>query len=429
MTRTNEPSTSRILPHQRVRRRVRGLKIAILVFFLCVAARLVYIQVIRAEAYRTRARQQYESRVGLPAARGSILDRNGKVLVSNMMYASYAVDPLIARGERDEIASRFAQVFDKPRETYMGQMRDVSRRFVWLERAVKPSLSARIPASEMRGLILREEPKRLYHYERAAGQLLGVIGVDNRGLSGLEQQYDRYLKGRDGEVTLQRDALRRARPSVDYPRIEPIDGQNLVLTIDADIQSVVEEELEQGMNRAQAESGVAIIVEPASGEILAMATYPSVSLNSTADLDLAALRNRVITDAFEPGSIFKLVTISSVLENKAARLDEVFNAENGVYRVPTGNSRYRDITDTHKFTVLTFQKAVEHSSNIVMAKVALRIGQEKMFRMARAYGFGAPTGIELPAEADGSLKKPSEWSGTTLQSMAYGYGRLIEETE
>ena len=389
--------------------------------FLGLVARLVYIQIFRAEAYRERAREQYEARVDLPAARGYISDRNGKVLVSNMMYVSFAADPSIARGDRDDIAMRFAEVFNKPRDMYMGLMRDTKRQFVWLERGVKPSLSSRIPAGELRGLIAREEPKRLYHYDRAAGQLIGVTGIDNYGLSGLEQQFDRWLKGHDGEVIFQRDALRRMRPTVDYPRIDPVDGQNLVLTIDSDIQSVMEEELELGVKRAQAESGEAVMVDPATGEILAMATYPSVNPNDMANLDLAVLRNRVIADAFEPGSIFKLVTISSLLENKSVRLDEVFNAENGTYRPPIGGGRFREITDTHPYKSLTFQKAVEQSSNIVMAKAALRVGPEKLFRTARAYGFGATTGIELPAEADGALKKPSEWFGTTLQSMAFGY--------
>jgi cell division protein FtsI (penicillin-binding protein 3) len=421
MTRSNDSKAPDVPPHRRAIRRVRVLKIALLLCFLLLAARLVHIQIIRAGAYREQARKQYESNMDLPAARGTISDRNGKILVSNTVYVSFAADPLVAGSDRDDIAAQFARVFNKHRQDYMGEMRDATRRFVWLERGVNPSLSSRISARDLRGLIVREEPKRLYHYDRAAGQLIGLIGMENRGLSGLEQQYDRWLRGRDGAVILQRDALRRTRPTVDYPRVDPVDGQNLTLTIDADIQSVVEEELERGVNTAQAEGGQAVIVDPATGEILAMATYPSINPNKTSDLDLAAMRNRVITDAYEPGSIFKLVTISSVLETKVARLDEKFNAEMGLYRVPTGNGKTRDITDTHKHGIITLQEAVEQSSNIVMAKVALRIGPENLFRMARAYGFGAITGIELPAEADGGLKKPKDWSGTTLQSMAYGY--------
>lgn len=418
MTRANDVPASGVPPHQRAHRRMRGLKIVLLFCFVALAARLVHIQIIRAGAYREQARRQYESRMDLPAARGTISDRNGRVLVSNTMYVSFAADPSVAGGDRDDIAAQFARVFNKPRAVYMSEMRDPARQFVWLERGVQPSLSVRINAHGLHGLIVREEPKRLYHYDRAAGQLIGLIGVENSGLSGLEQQYDRWLRGRPGLVILQKDALRRTRLSMDYPRIDPVDGQNLVLTIDADIQSVVEEELERGVTRAQAEGGQAVMVDPATGEILAMATYPSVNPNNTAGLTQDALRNRVITDAFEPGSIFKLVTVSSILENNAARLDEKINAEHGTYRVP---GRPRDITDTHPNGMLTFQEAVEQSSNIVMAKLALRVGPENLFRMARAYGFGATTGIELPAEADGGLKKPKEWSGTTLQSMAYGY--------
>jgi cell division protein FtsI (penicillin-binding protein 3) len=421
MIRGNAPATGGIPPQQRTRRRTRSLAIVLLCFFLVIVARLVHIQIIKAGVYRERAKKQYEAKVELPAARGIISDRNGRVLVSNSVYLSYAADPSVIGDDRDEIATRFARVFNKPRETYISDLRDQSKQFVWLERSVKPSLSARIPVGEFHGLIAREEPKRLYHYNHAAVQLIGLTGTENGGLNGLEQQYDKWLRGRDGYVILQRDALRRTHPSLDYPRLDPIDGQNLVLTIDADIQSVVEEELERGVRQAQAESGIAVMVDPSTGEILAMSTYPTVDPENTTHLDLGALRNRVITDPFEPGSIFKLVTTSAVLENKCARLDEKFNAENGIYKAPIGGGKFRSITDTHPHSMLTFQEAVEQSSNIVMAKVALRIGPEALFRMARGYGFGASTGIELPAEAPGSLKRPGEWSGTTLQSMAFGY--------
>jgi cell division protein FtsI (penicillin-binding protein 3) len=421
MTGMADTPPTAVPPHVRARRRTRSIKIGLMFCLLLLTVRLVQIQVIQAGAYRERARKQYEARMELPAARGTISDRNGKVLVSNTMYVSFAVDPAVAGSDRDDIAARFARVFNKPRDAYTNDMRDGTRRFVYLERGVKPSLSSRIPVRELRGVIMREEPKRLYHYDRAAGQLIGVTGVDNAALSGLEQQFDRWLRGRDGYIILQRDALRRTRPTVDYPRIDPVDGQNLLLTIDADIQSVVEEELERGVTHAQAEGGEAVVVDPATGEILAMATYPSINPNNTSALNLDAMRNRVISDAFEPGSIFKLVTASAVLENKAARLDEPFNAENGAYHAPAGPGRTRLITDTHPHKTLTFQEAVEQSSNIVMAKLAPRIGAEGLFRMARAYGFGATTGLELPAEADGELKKPRDWSATTLQSLAYGY--------
>jgi cell division protein FtsI (penicillin-binding protein 3) len=421
MIRGNEQPSDAVSPRHRARRRTRVLAIALLCFFVTLVARLVYIQIVQASVYREKARKQYESKMDLFAARGTISDRNGKVLVSNTFYLSFAADPSYAGDDGPEIAARFAQVFNKPREAYMSDLRDQTKKFVWLERGVKPSLSSRIPVRDLRGLVVREEPKRLYHYDRGAAQVIGITGVENVGLSGLEQQFDRWLRGHDGFMILQRDALRRTRPTVDYPRVDPVDGQNLVLTIDADIQSVVEEELERGVHQAQAEGGQAVMVDPATGEILAMATYPSVNPNNTADLDLSALRNRVITDPFEPGSIFKVVTASAVLETKCARLDERFDAENGVYHAPMGGGKTRPITDTHPHKVLTFQEAIEQSSNIVMAKVALRVGPEELFRMARAYGFGAATGIELPAEAGGSLKKPSEWSGTTLQSMAYGY--------
>ncbi len=408
-------------PRARLQRRVLFLKIVLLLFTVVLVLRLVQIQVVDAPRYQEAARRQYESRVDLPAARGIISDRTGKVLVSNAMVVSFGADPKVAGNERREIAQQFARVFRKTSGTYLSAMEDGEKRFVWLERGVQPLTAARIPSHELRGVIVLEEPNRLYHYDRTAGQLLGVTGRDHAGLSGLEYQYDTWLRGTDGYVVLQRDALRRIRPSVDYPRVEPVDGHNLVLTLDVEYQDVVEEELAQGIARTQADGGLVIMVDPATGEILALAISPSFNPNRTGELDQATLRNRIITDTFEPGSVFKVVTIAAALEKDAVRLDEKFNGERGRYAVPLPGGKTYPVNDSHPLGVVPFREAVEKSSNIVMVKVANRIGAEAMYTTGRAFGFGTPTGIELPGEVGGLLKKPREWSGTTLSALAYGY--------
>jgi len=407
--------------HQRMRRRILVLKIGLMLFCLFLATRLVQIQVLDAAEYQEIARKQYEAKVDLPAARGIISDRNGKVLVSNAMMISFGADPKIAGNERDDIATAMARRFHRPREVYLTAMKDVRKRFVWLERGVEPQAAVRVPTAELRGLIPMQEPRRLYHYERAASQLIGVTGKDHVGLSGLELQYDRWLRGTDGYVIMQRDALRRTRPSADYPRTEPIDGQNLVLTIDAEYQQVAEEELARGVARTQAEGGLVVMVDPTTGEILALAHAPSVDPNNTSQLDQASLRNRCITDTFEPGSVFKVVTAAAALEKGVVRTEEKFNGDKGLYNVPMPNGRFRPVRDSHPLGVVTFRQAVEHSSNIVMAKISTRIGAQTMYTTARALGFGTATGIELPGEVGGELKKPTEWSAPTLQSLSFGY--------
>lgn len=397
------------------------LKIALLLFFAVVALRLIHVQVIDAPRYQGIAKRQYEAKVTLPAERGNIYDRNGKILASNSRYVSFAADPEVVGDKASVLAERFARVTGEPKSSYMAKLSEPRRRFVWLERRVHPDVAKRLKVDDVDGVIQLNEPKRLYHYESVAGQLLGFTGLDNRGLSGIELQFEDHLKGTDGYVIMQRDGLGRKRPSVDYPRVDPVNGDNLILTIDLEYQSIAESELRKGIERNHAESGLVVMMEPSTGAILAMANYPGIDPNSIETANSAFFKNRAITDMFEPGSVFKIVAASAAIENRLVTLDQKFFAENGMYVVRFGAGKPRTITDTHPYGMLTFQEAIEHSSNIVMAKISDRIGNELLYRTARNYGFGIATGIELPGEVSGELKKPNQWSGATLNSMAIGY--------
>lgn len=411
-----------VAPLERHRRRTLGIKIGLLLLFVILALRLIQIQVVRASEFQEIARKQYEAPIVLPAARGAIMDRNAKVLVSNATSVSFCADPKVAGSERDDIAIALARVFKRPKQVYLDLMRDPQKRFVVLERNVEPSRAAKVPVAELRGLIVMNEPRRIYHYEHVAGQLLGVTGVEHTGLSGLEMQYDRWLRGEPGSVMMQRDALNRTRASAEYPRIDPKDGLNLELTIDAEYQQVAEEELARGVAKMRAEAGLVVMVDPSTGEILALAHVPRVDPNNTATLDQATLRNRSITDMFEPGSVFKIVTATAALEKGVVKPEELFNGEKGRYNAPTGAGRTIPVTDTHPLGTVTFRQAVEQSSNVVMAKLSPRIGAQTMFETARRFGFGTLSGIELPGETPGALPRPVDWSGATLPTMAYGYG-------
>jgi cell division protein FtsI (penicillin-binding protein 3) len=401
--------------------RLLFLKIGLLLFFLVVALRLVQVQVIDSSGYKEIARRQYEVKVSIPATRGNIYDRNGKILASNTMFVSFGADPKIVGDDAAAIAERFARVFGKSKASYLEKLTTTNTRFVWLERRVSPEFSKKINASEFEGIIQLDEPQRIYHHDYVAGQLIGFTDVDNNGLSGIELQFNDQLKGADGYVIMQRDGLGRKRPSVDYPRAEPVNGRSIVLTLDLDYQSIAEEQLRKGIERNKAESGLVVMLDPASSEILAMANYPSINLNNMRGVSQAEMKNRTITDMFEPGSVFKIVTVSAALEHHLVRPEQKFFAENGTYIVPLPGGKTRKITDTHEHGMLTFQEGMEQSSNIVMAKVSDIIGTELLYRMARDFGFGTSTGIELPGEVNGELKKPTQWSGTTLNTMAYGY--------
>lgn len=397
------------------------LKIVLLLCFAVVALRLVHIQVIEAATYQEAAKNQYESRVVLPAQRGNMYDRNGKILVSNSVCTSFGGDPLIIGSNAAHVAERFAAVFGNPKSAYLAKLSAPNKRFVWLERRVKPEIARRVNAGELEGVIQMDEPKRVYHYETVAGQLLGFTDVDNKGLSGIELQCDTLLRGTDGHIIMQRDGLGHRHASVDYPRVEPVNGESLVLTIDLEYQSIAESELRKGIERNKAESGLVVMIEPATGAILAIANYPGVDPNNTGGVDPGLFKNRAITDMFEPGSVFKIVAASAAIEHSIVKLDQSFFAENGTYSIRLAGGKERVIRDTHPHGKLTFMEAIEQSSNIVVAKISNLIGDELLYRTARNYGFGIATEIELPGEVNGELKKPSQWSGATLNSMAIGY--------
>ena len=414
-------SVVRMDPVVQGQRRSRVVKLFLLLLFLTVVVRLVQIQVFESSRYQKVARGQYEKREVLRAARGSIIDRNGKILVSSTMEMAYHVDPVAVHDTlKMKLARRFAGVFHRPTDGYFGKITDRSDRFVLLEDNVTPSLARQIEAKKFFGLIETAVPKRMYHYDHVALQLTGVIdAVDHRGLSGLELQFDRYLQGTNGFVTLQRDGISRVYPTADYPRVEPVRGHDLELTIDIEFQAIAEEELARGIERSGAASGLVVIVEPTTGEVLAMANWPTFNPNAGGARDPEMLRNRVVADMFEPGSIFKVVTAAAALETGTIKPQDKVFGENGSWVVP--GSRGRKIEDVHPFGLITFQEAVEKSSNIVMAKVAAKVGEGKLFDMARKFGFGQETGIDLPAETGGGLKKVPEWSSQTVYSVGYGY--------
>ena len=411
----------------KARARLITLKLGFALFFIVIAGRLLHVQFFQASKYQLIARKQYEMTVVIPAVRGNIYDRNGNVLASNSMFVSFAADPKVVGENADEIAQQFSAAFGKPSSYYLDKMHSVTssgalKRFVWLERHVLPEAAKRIEAQKLVGVAPIDEPKRLYHYDAVAGTLIGFTDVDNKGISGIEFEFDEYLRGKDGSVIMQRDGLGRARPSVDYPRIEPLNGHDLILTIDLAYQSIVEEELKRGVEKNKASAGLAVMMNPKTGEVLALANIPGINPNDLRSYDVNAARNRVVTDVFEPGSVFKVVTASAAYENGLVTPERKFYAEHGTYYATVSSrSKPQKISDTHPYEWLTFQEAIELSSNIVMAKVGPTIGPERLYRQARNFGFGIPTGIDLPGEVRGRLKKPNEWSGTTLQTMAYGY--------
>jgi cell division protein FtsI (penicillin-binding protein 3) len=392
------------------------LRLAFAVAFALVVGRLFFVQLVEGAHYRDLAKKQYESKVPLRAERGRLTDRNGHDIATMMKMTSFAVDPTIIE-QRELVAQLLASADGEPAHVYLDRMRNAKGRFVWLARAINTVLYPVLDTIKIKGLIRVKEPKRLFSHGPLAAQVVGTTDVDNNGLTGLELQYNELLRGRSGFVVMQRDGRGRLRPGIDPEREAPLDGQGLQLTVDLEIQRVVEQELERGVREAGASSGTVVAIEPSTGDVLAMASFPSFHPNR---LDLASddnIRIRAITDQFEPGSTMKAITAAALLEEGRIGRTDVVDGGSGELLMPGGAI----VKDDHPVGQTTFQGALEQSSNVVFATLARRLDDRVFYKYVRDFGFGIPCGIDLPGEVRGRLKKPNEFDASTKMYMSFGY--------
>ncbi len=396
------------------------LSLFILGFFI-VGVKLVTIQVRDREKYQEMARVQYESREVIRSSRGLIYDRNRSILVSNITEYTIACDPVVLE-KRDSVATVLSSVLALPRPELRAKLCDTTRRYVVLAKNVPEVVGRTCRDMKLRGLIILPTPKRRYHFHTLAGQVIGYLDHENRGMSGLEAYLDKELSGEPGYIVYQRNATGRRRPDVEYPSREPVNGRSVVLTIDQVYQSIAEEELSKGVEKYQGQAGRCIIMQPRTGEILAMANYPSIDPNRFYEYKYENARNRSVTDLYEPGSTFKLVAMSAALNEGLNSPEDMVDGLGGrwVYDKPENA-----IVDEHKFGQATLRQAFEYSSNIIHAKLAEKVGAERFFKYARNFGFGVKTGIELPGEQGGDLKKPVQWAGSSLKYLGFGYGVAV----
>jgi len=384
------------------------------VLLLVVYARLFSIQILNSDTYRLAAKKQYESKITLKPLRGAILDRKLNPLVTSVDCFSFAADPNMV-DDKDSVANLFASVFGKQPSYYLDKLNLTNNSFVWLERRADER-SSKLDGINLSGVIKINESRRVNNYQPLAAKLIGLTDVDNVGISGIEMQYDDTLTGKDGFVIMQKDGLGRKRPAAEYPRTEPVNGNNIVLTIDLDIQKIVEEELEKAVYANNADGGKCVVMAVKTGEILGI--YSTVSPANVSSHGSDKLS--VVTDPFEPGSTFKVVTAAAALEEK-------IQDRNDIIQIHGGELKFHNlkITDAHKFNSLTFQQVVEQSSNVGMIQVASKLGERKFYKYARDFGFGSLTGIDFPGESKGVLKKPIDFSPVTLKFMAIGYEILV----
>jgi cell division protein FtsI (penicillin-binding protein 3) len=386
-----------------------------------ILVQLVRVGYLQGEGYRELWSSQAISTLEIQAERGQIFDENGALLASNRVTYKIAADPysIDNREHVDQIAKILSRYSGRSEQHYRNAMsRNSSRsRYVVLHRNIPVEGYEELAALGIRGLILEEEYRRLYNFESLAAHVIGFVNHNLDGMAGLEKQYNEILKGSHGEQQVRKDRYNKVFAYVGAPKSLPQQGFSLHTTINSQIQSIVEEELETGIERHKAQKGTAIIMDPRTGAIKAMANFPTYNPNSPGSKENENRKNFAVADMIEPGSTFKLVTAISAVEQNAVEFGEMFETpENGVKMIHGQFMRDHDPLGT-----LSFTDVIAKSSNIATSEIAMRLKPDTFFQYARNMGFGTPTHIDLPGEESGRLQKPFEWSLVTLPWMSIGY--------
>jgi cell division protein FtsI (penicillin-binding protein 3) len=394
--------------------RTRVLIVAALlaVAFGGLVGRLAYLQVFRHAELTALAARQYSRTVTLHAQRGPIVDRHGAPLATSGPAESLFAQPKQV-GDPVRVAARLAPILEMPEAELHGALVS-GRSFVWLRRRMAPSVAAQVRALREPGLDLVPEPMRLYPNRELAAHVIGFVNVDG-GLEGVENAWQKELGGAPGQAITGRDALGRGIESARTLK-PPIAGQGVMLTLDTNIQYIAEREIDAAFRRTGAKAAMAVVLEPRTGDVLAMAIRPTFNPNAFIDLRLREhWRNRAITDPFEPGSTFKVIMAAAALEEGVVTPESRFYGENGAITIAKTT-----IHDWHKYGWLTFSEVLQNSSNVGSIKAGMALGAERYHRYMSAFGFGALTGVGLAGESRGLLREPRRWSALSLPTMSIG---------
>jgi cell division protein FtsI/penicillin-binding protein 2 len=396
------------------RRRVEAVFLLFLIFLTLCIARLLFIQFFRSSYLSGIAKKQHNLFVELEPRRGTIYDSNLKAQTVNISLDSlYASDNEIEDKAKPEIIRQLSTILNLE-PAYLRDRLYRKKSFIWLARKVTAQQSEAIKKLNIKGLGFLKETKRNYPESYLASHIIGFAGLDNTGLEGIEVYYDRYLKGQAGWALFLRDA-RQKKLDLWEKMVLPKDGYDLVLTIDEVIQYIAERELDKAFNNYRAKGASIVVMDPHTGAILALANRPTYDLNENSRTGKEQLRNRAICDLFEPGSVFKIVTLSAALEEKRVNEEDKFFCENGSYKVFT-----HTLHDHRPHGWLTFREVIEQSSNIGTTKVAQILGPDIIFRYIKLFGFGSKLGIDLPGEISGMVKEPRFWSKISIAALPIG---------
>lgn len=390
--------------------------------FLAMAARLFTLQILESKAYANIASRQRVRVIPFPARRGAIFDRNGAPLAISVDLPTIYTDPFMVDDPAQE-AEQLAPILGQDVEELTHKLQGAlpGSRFEYIERQVDPKVARQVKELKLPGIYFRTEPKRLYPGNRLAAQVLGFTNVDGKGIAGVELQYDDILRGLPGQMTLEQDPSGRALPQAESTQTSAKPGHSLFLTIDKQLQYFTQLTLANAVTQYHALNGTAIVMRPDTGEILAMANAPDYDANEPGEAPEANLRNLAVTDMYEPGSVFKLVTASGALESNIVTPRTVFEVP------PTLAVADRVIHDaeSHGTESLSVKDIIVHSSNIGTVKIGMQLGKDRLDEYMRKFGFGSKTGLDFPGESSGIVIDKSKWSGSSIGTIPIGQGVAV----
>jgi cell division protein FtsI (penicillin-binding protein 3) len=406
-------------PKEKIRIRMYMMLTLLSIVPVIVAGQMGWVVVSDRSDLQARARAQAQSTVEIPAMRGRILDRTGRSLAINTAQYDLALDPTVEgfSGQAEAFYEKLAEVTGTPAARFRQRVRGRhSPEYVALYDGLTAPQQEQVREWDVPGVILTPEFARSYIHGSTAAHVLGHVGGDGHGLSGLEVAYDDTLAGTPGERVVKRDRSGRIQAFVGGRVTPPEHGKNLVLTIDLARQAALEDELRRGVQESGAAWGTAVAMDPSTGAILAMANVPTYNPNRPGTATSRARRNRAITDRYEPGSTFKLVGAAAAVGEGLVDMDDSVETGDG-WAVFHGYT----MKDISAYGTISFEEVLSKSSNVGMAKTARRLEPGVFYQYARNFGFSQPTWVDLPGEQGGVLKRPNEWSQTTQTSMAIGY--------
>lgn len=403
-------------------RRLIALFVIVIVAFSGMAFRLVQVQVLEADRYRMLAAEQRERDIAIPARRGTIFDRNGEPLGISVDLNMVYTDPLWVE-DPVGTAARVAKVLKVDPQEIEAKLRGAvpGDRFEYLARQVLPKTAKKIQALDLPGIYLKEEPKRYYPGGRLASHILGFVNIDGTVRAGVEAQYQEVLEGEAGHLTLEQDPTGRALPQAQFEERYAEPGRELFLTIDKDLQHFTELALAEAAQSYNAKSGTAIVMHVGTGEILSMANLPDFDPNRPGSAPTDAQRNRALTDMYEPGSAFKVVTMAAALEEGVVTPKTKFEVPDAFQYL----DRVFHDSHSHPTETMSVAQILQDSSNVGTIKVGLELGDAKLDDWVRRFGFGKETGLDFPGEASGIVLPRESWSGTTIATVPIGQGIAV----